>query len=68
MSSNYQNLNLSDTIFRCMQKLTVMDSQLTQLQNLFSSIDYKDLLSRVDALEEAVTDIEDQLYGLAYSP
>lgn len=68
MSSNYQNLNLSDTIFRCMQKLTVMDSQLTQLQNLFSSIDYKDLLSRVDALEEAVADIEDQLYGLAYSP
>lgn len=68
MSSNYQNLNLSDTIFRCMQKLTVMDSQLTQLQNLFSSIDYKDLLSRVDALEEAVSDIEDQLYGLAYSP
>lgn len=68
MSSNYQNLNLSDTIFRCMQKLTVMDSQLTQLQNLFSSIDYKDILSRVDALEEAVSDIEDQLYGLAYSP
>ena len=68
MSSNYQNLNLSDTIFRCMQKLTVMDSQLTQLQNLFSSIDYKDLLSRVDALEESVADIEDQLYGLAYSP
>ena len=68
MSSNYQNLNLADTIFRCMQKLTVMDSQLTQLQNLFASIDYKDLLTRVDALEDAVAEIEDQLYGLAYSP
>ena len=31
MSNNYQYLNLSDTIFKCLQKLTLLESQVTKL-------------------------------------
>ena len=57
MSNNYQYLNLSDTIFKCLQKLTLLDSQVTSLQNMINQIDYKNINKRLDELDDAVAEL-----------
>lgn len=63
-NSNYQYMNLSDTIFKCMQKITLLDSQISSLQNMVNQIDYKNINKRLDELEDQVSDIS---YVIEYS-
>ena len=56
-NSNYQYMNLSDTIFKCMQKITLLDSQIGSLQNMINQIDYKNINKRLDELEDAVEEL-----------
>lgn len=63
MSNNFQYWNLSDKICDCLQKLTLLDSRVTSLQNIINQIDYKSMQDKIAKLEADIKELKESSGG-----